>query len=87
MCLKEKDEFSPSRNNTGKYLSLNTLEKISCQVNDTYDRHRGSNETETRIHRHYYWPSFSSDVEKCINNCDICQTVKYTTKQPKKNSC
>lgn len=41
-------------------------------------------ETEGRIRKSFYRPSFSNDVQKYINSCDIYQTDKYNRKRKQK---
>lgn len=39
--------------------------------------HRGILETYQKLKRKYYWPNMLVDIQKYINNCDICQQNKY----------
>lgn len=39
--------------------------------------HRGILETYQKLKRRYYWPNMFRDIQKYINNCDICQQNKY----------
>ena len=46
------------------------------------NNHRGINETLEQLKRNYYWPSMKTEVNQYINNCQICQTAKYSRKKP-----
>lgn len=39
--------------------------------------HRGILETYQKLKRNFYWPNMFIDIQKYINNCDICQQNKY----------
>lgn len=39
--------------------------------------HRGISETYAKLKRQYYWPKMHFDIQKYINNCEICQLNKY----------
>lgn len=42
--------------------------------------HRGMNETLAKLTQKYYWPNLQKSIQNYINNCDICQVVKYDRK-------
>lgn len=44
--------------------------------------HRGINETLEKLKQNYYWPTMKKDVTKYINECILCQTSKYSRKNP-----
>ena len=39
--------------------------------------HRGIFETYSKLRRQYFWPKMYNDIQKFINNCEICQLNKY----------
>lgn len=39
--------------------------------------HRGIVESYEKLKERYYWPNMQNDITRFINNCDICQKVKY----------
>lgn len=75
------------KNSSFKFVQSNTLlEDVKIQEeqedkiryhHETKTCHRGINETELALKRKYYWPKMRQDIERYINNCDICQTAKY----------
>ena len=42
--------------------------------------HRGILETYQKLKQKYYWPNLYNDIQKYINNCEICQSNKYERK-------
>lgn len=44
--------------------------------------HFGQRKTNDYIHRWYWWPTLSRDVEKFCQSCGTCQTVKPSTQLP-----
>ena len=44
--------------------------------------HRGISETLEKLKQNYYWPSMKNDISKYVNDCEICQTTKYSRKPP-----
>ncbi|CAM8968817.1 unnamed protein product [Rhodiola kirilowii] len=44
--------------------------------------HAGIQRTVARISSNFYWPGLRKDVTDYINQCAICQQVKYPTMQP-----
>ena len=40
-------------------------------------RTRGIQETYLKLKNRYYWPNMLTDVQKFINNCEICLNNKY----------
>lgn len=44
--------------------------------------HRGIKETIDELRIKYYWPKLSDDVRNFVNNCTICQQVKYERHPP-----
>lgn len=47
--------------------------------------HRGIQETFSHLRREYYFPTLKSKITYYINNCKICNTVKYDRQPPKQN--
>lgn len=45
--------------------------------------HRGITETYLYLKRDFYFPQMQSLINKTINNCEICQTLKYDRNPPK----
>lgn len=43
--------------------------------------HRGISETYGRLKQIYYWPNMKKDINEYINDCNICQTLKYSRLQ------
>lgn len=39
--------------------------------------HRGILETYQQLKRKFYWPNLYQNIQKYINNCELCQTNKY----------
>ena len=37
-------------------------------------------ETHQKLKQRYYWPNMYHDIQKVINNCEICQNNKYERK-------
>lgn len=57
---------------------LNPEEQNSILIKDHENsNHRGIDETILHVRRLYYFPRVKEVVTKIINNCDICQTMKY----------
>lgn len=44
--------------------------------------HRGIKETIDQLRTKYYWPKMNDDTRKFINNCAICQQIKYERHPP-----
>ena len=40
--------------------------------------HRGILETYNHLKELYYWPKMKDDINQYINDCNICQTLKYS---------
>ncbi|CAI7869348.1 unnamed protein product [Closterium sp. NIES-54] len=34
------------------------------------------------LHRHYYWPDSSNDVQRYVSSCRVCQAMKSTRQRP-----
>lgn len=45
--------------------------------------HRGITETYLYLKRDFYFPQMQRLINKTINNCEICQTLKYDRNPPK----
>lgn len=45
--------------------------------------HRGINENTAEIQREFYFPNLKSKISAYINNCDVCQVMKYDRNPPK----
>lgn len=45
--------------------------------------HKGINETFQHLRRTYYFPHMKTKIRKIINNCEICQILKYERHPPK----
>ena len=44
--------------------------------------HRGINETYDKLKTNYYWKNMKNDITDYINQCEICQTAKYSRQNP-----
>lgn len=44
--------------------------------------HRGIAETYDKLKTNYYWKNMKNDITNYINQCDICQTAKYSRQNP-----
>lgn len=62
---------------------LEDIERIDDQLQTITDyhlgktNHRGILETYQKLKQKFYWPNMYHDIQKYINNCEICQTNKY----------
>jgi hypothetical protein len=56
-------------------------DKIIQEYHDNQN-HRGINETIQKLKRKYYFPLLKNKVTAIINNCEICQTLKYDRNPP-----
>lgn len=80
------------RNATYKLLKSNKLlcdvikeERQQTLIKNQHEgitNHRGTHETIDQLRIKYYWPKMNDDVRKFINNCSICQQVKYERHPP-----
>ena len=60
--------------------SLEEQKEILINYHEGKTNHRGILETYQKLKRKYYWPNIFNDIQKYINNCDICQNNKYERK-------
>lgn len=69
-----------------KFLEdIQSLEEQQEKLNlyhTTKTCHRGINEMKQALPCKYYWPKMASDIEKYVNNCEICQKNKYDRNPP-----
>jgi hypothetical protein len=56
---------------------------ITKTIHESFTNHRGIQETENEIKQSFYWPNIRGTVSNIINNCEICQTMKYDRNPPK----
>ena len=47
--------------------------------------HRGIQETYFKLKSKFYWPNMLTDIQKYINNCEICLANKYERQPIKLN--
>lgn len=79
----------------GKQFRIIRCTKILIDITDTDKQvelirkshenrnHRGINETYEYLRRQYYFPYMQSIINKTLNNCEICNTLKYDRHPPK----
>ena len=60
--------------------SLEEQKEILINYREGKTNHRGMLETYQKLKQKYYWPNIFNDIQKYINNCDICQNSKYERK-------
>lgn len=61
----------------------NEQENIIKLCHEGRTTHRGIQETEAQIKQRYYWPNMRNGITSYINNCDLCQRMKYDRHPPK----
>ncbi|CAI7903370.1 unnamed protein product [Closterium sp. NIES-53] len=50
--------------------------------NSNFSGHFGVDKTQKLLHRHYYWPDSSNDVQRYVSSCRVCQAMKSTCQRP-----
>lgn len=70
---------------TEKLIDITQNDKQDELIRDYHEKnnHRGINETLLHLKRQYYFPFMKNKITQTINNCDICQTLKYNRRPPK----
>ena len=73
---------------TGPTMAVVVPSKLRAMVlyhmHDTpTSAHQGRRRTEKRIRRKYYWKTLKEDVEKYVDSCIVCKTMKASTTKPK----
>lgn len=78
-----------------KLLKLNKTSRILDDINDRGElkerilrnhlskNHRGINEVYTELKNQIYCPKLKIEIQKVINNCDLCNIAKYERKPNK----
>ncbi|CAI7751507.1 unnamed protein product [Closterium sp. NIES-54] len=44
--------------------------------------HLEVDKTQKLLHRHYYWPNSSNDVQRYVSSCRVCRAMKSTRQRP-----
>ncbi|CAI7894551.1 unnamed protein product [Closterium sp. NIES-53] len=58
-------------------------ELLIQEVNDSnFSGHFGVDKTQKLLHRHYYWPDSSNNVQRYVSSCRVCQAMKSTRQRP-----
>ncbi|CAI7803563.1 unnamed protein product [Closterium sp. NIES-53] len=58
-------------------------ELLIQEVHDSnFSGHFGVDKTQKLLHRHYYWPDPSNDVQRYVSSCRVCQAMKSTRQRP-----
>ncbi|CAI7837153.1 unnamed protein product [Closterium sp. NIES-54] len=58
-------------------------ELLIQEVHDSnFSGHLEVDKTQKLLHRHYYWPDSSNDVQRYVSSCRVCQAMKSTRQRP-----
>ncbi|CAI7870475.1 unnamed protein product [Closterium sp. NIES-53] len=58
-------------------------ELLIQEVHDSnFSGHFGVDKTQKLLHRQYYWPDSSNDVQRYVSSCRVCQAMKSTRQRP-----
>jgi len=60
--------------------SLETQTEHILNYHEGKTNHRGIQETYLKLKGKYYWPKMYNDIQRFINNCEICLDNKYERK-------
>ncbi|CAI7759579.1 unnamed protein product [Closterium sp. NIES-54] len=69
------------------YLKAGTY-RLLCELliqgvhDSNFSGYFGVDKNHTLLHRHYYWPDSSKNVERYVSSCRVCQAMKSTRQRP-----
>lgn len=75
-----------SLNNSLEWKIVIPKEHVLDTIRSNHDNlnscHLGIHKTLNKIKLHYYWKGMFFDVQKYVNNCDICKAYKHSNSKP-----